>query len=37
MLDRFAPALLKPGLDGAAAALTRRGVGADALTPGGLA
>jgi len=37
MLDRFALALLKPGLDAVAAAIARRGVGADALTLGGLA
>jgi phosphatidylglycerophosphate synthase len=36
MLDRFALALFKPGLDAAAAAIARRGVGADALTLGGL-
>lgn len=36
MLDRFALALLKPGLDAAASAVARRGVGADALTLAGL-
>ena len=37
MLDRFALALLKPSLETAAAALVRRGVGADAVTLTGLA
>jgi phosphatidylglycerophosphate synthase len=36
MLDRYALALLKPTLDAAAAALARRGVGADAVTVLGL-